>query len=134
MPLLRLDRTSAGYGERHILDNVKLSLSPGDRIALLGANGAGKSTLIKLLAGTLAPLTGERIAARDLAIGYFAQHQLEQLDSDSPRRSSTCCDSTAASANAARAISSAASVSPANARSNRSRRSPAAKRRACASR
>ena len=80
VPLLRLAETSAGYADRVILDKVKLSLSPGDRIALLGANGAGKSTLIKLLAGTLAPLTGERIAARDLAIGYFAQHQLEQLD------------------------------------------------------
>jgi ATP-binding cassette subfamily F protein 3 len=80
VPLLRLAETSAGYADRRILDKVKLSLSPGDRIALLGANGAGKSTLIKLLAGTLEPLDGERIAARDLAIGYFAQHQLEQLD------------------------------------------------------
>jgi ATP-binding cassette subfamily F protein 3 len=47
---------------------------------LLGANGAGKSTLIKLLAGSIEPLAGEKIAARDLRIGYFAQHQLEQLD------------------------------------------------------
>ncbi len=82
VPLLRLDHAAAGYAERHVLDEIKLSLSPGDRIALLGANGAGKSTLIKLLAGTSAPLAGERIAARDLAIGYFAQHQLEQLDAD----------------------------------------------------
>ncbi len=81
VPLLRLDEVAAGYGKRHILDGVKLSLSPGDRIALLGANGAGKSTLIKLLAGATPPLAGERIAARDLAVGYFAQHQLEQLDS-----------------------------------------------------
>ena len=80
VPLLRLDEVAAGYGKRHVLDGVKLSLSPGDRIALLGANGAGKSTLIKLLAGTTPPLAGERIAARDLAVGYFAQHQLEQLD------------------------------------------------------
>jgi ATP-binding cassette subfamily F protein 3 len=81
VPLLRLNEVAAGYGTRHILDEIKLSLSPGDRIALLGANGAGKSTFIKLLAGVAAPLAGERIAARDLAIGYFAQHQLEQLDS-----------------------------------------------------
>ncbi|HZP67280.1 MAG TPA: ATP-binding cassette domain-containing protein [Rudaea sp.] len=79
-PLLKLDDAAAGYGERTVLDAVKLELAPGDRIALLGANGAGKSTLVKLLAGTLAPRSGARIAARDLAIGYFAQHQLEQLD------------------------------------------------------
>jgi ATP-binding cassette subfamily F protein 3 len=80
VPLLRLDEVGAGYGEHRILDGIKLSLSPGDRIGLLGANGAGKSTLIKLLAGAIPALGGERIAARDLAIGYFAQHQLEQLD------------------------------------------------------
>jgi ATP-binding cassette subfamily F protein 3 len=80
VPLLRLDEVSAGYGERRILDSIKLSLAPGDRIGLLGANGAGKSTLIKLLAGAIPAVGGERIAARDLAIGYFAQHQLEQLD------------------------------------------------------
>ncbi|MGH8040738.1 MAG: ATP-binding cassette domain-containing protein [Rudaea sp.] len=79
-PLLKLDAVVAGYGERHVLEHVKLLLAPGDRIALLGANGAGKSTLVKLLAGALAPLAGERIASKDLAIGYFAQHQLEQLD------------------------------------------------------
>ena len=78
-PLLVLDDVAAGYGERHVLDHIKLSLSPGDRIALLGANGAGKSTMIKLLAGVSAPLGGHRTEARDLAIGYFAQHQLEQL-------------------------------------------------------
>jgi len=80
VPLLRLDEVGAGYGEHRILDGIKLSLSPGDRIGLLGANGAGKSTLIKLLAGAIPGLGGERIAARDLAVGYFAQHQLEQLD------------------------------------------------------
>jgi ATP-binding cassette subfamily F protein 3 len=78
-PLLVLDDVAAGYGERHVLDGIKLNLSPGDRIALLGANGAGKSTMIKLLAGVSSPLSGMRTEARDLAIGYFAQHQLEQL-------------------------------------------------------
>ncbi len=80
VPLLKLDHAAAGYGERHVLDDLKLILSPGDRIALLGANGAGKSTLVKLLAGTLAPRAGERVVSKDLVIGYFAQHQLEQLD------------------------------------------------------
>jgi ATP-binding cassette subfamily F protein 3 len=78
-PLLALDEAAAGYGERRVLDGIKLSLAPGERIALLGANGAGKSTFVKLLAGVISPMAGERIAARDLRIGYFAQHQLEQL-------------------------------------------------------
>ena len=78
-PLLRLEDCSAGYGDSRVLEHVGLVLAPGDRIGLLGPNGAGKSTLIRLLAGELAPLGGGRIAAQDLAIGYFAQHQLEQL-------------------------------------------------------
>lgn len=79
-PLLVLDEVSAGYGDRRVLDGLKFTISPGDRIALLGANGAGKSTLIKVLAGELAPQAGELHGAKDLAVGYFAQHQLEQLD------------------------------------------------------
>jgi ATP-binding cassette subfamily F protein 3 len=78
-PLLDLDDQSAGYGGRVILEHVKLTLAPGDRIALLGRNGAGKSTCMKLLAGELTSPTGTRGEARDLRIGYFAQHQLEQL-------------------------------------------------------
>ncbi|MGK0673268.1 MAG: ATP-binding cassette domain-containing protein [Halothiobacillaceae bacterium] len=81
-PLLRLDGVSAGYGERPVLCEVKLTLAPGDRIGLLGVNGAGKSTLIKLLAGEIAPLAGERLPTKDLRVGYFAQHQLEQLRPD----------------------------------------------------
>jgi ATP-binding cassette subfamily F protein 3 len=81
-PLLRLDGVGVGYGDRTVLEGVSLSLSPGDRIGLLGVNGAGKSTLIKLLAGTLAPRVGLIEPARDLAVGYFAQHQLEQLRPD----------------------------------------------------
>jgi len=78
-PLLRLDGVAAGYGDTPIIAGAQFSLNPGDRVGLLGPNGAGKSTLIRLLAGELQPLAGERIAAQDLAIGYFAQHQLEQL-------------------------------------------------------
>ncbi len=78
-PLLALQGQSAGYAGRAVLADVNLTLSPGDRIALLGRNGAGKSTLMKLLAGELPALGGERTQARDLSIGYFAQHQLEQL-------------------------------------------------------
>ena len=78
-PLLALTDQSAGYAGRPVLEHVSLTLSPGDRIALLGRNGAGKSTLMKLLAGELPALGGERAEARDLRTGYFAQHQLEQL-------------------------------------------------------
>jgi len=81
-PLLRLDDAGVGYGSKAILNGVNLTLNPGERIGLLGANGAGKSTLIKLLAGALSPCSGERLEAQDLRIGYFAQHQLEQLRID----------------------------------------------------
>jgi ATP-binding cassette subfamily F protein 3 len=78
-PLLRLEHVSAGYADRTVLEGLDLALRPGDRIGLLGPNGAGKSTLVKVLADELAPLAGRRHEGRGLAIGYFAQHQLEQL-------------------------------------------------------
>ncbi|MDJ0872395.1 MAG: ATP-binding cassette domain-containing protein [Gammaproteobacteria bacterium] len=78
-PLLRLDQVSGGYAQKPVLDNVNLSLGPGDRIGLLGPNGSGKSTLVKLLAGELPPASGSREGAAGLRVGYFAQHQLEQL-------------------------------------------------------
>ena len=80
--LIKLDKIGAGYDDKRLLDNVKLLISAGDRIGLLGHNGAGKSTLIKLLAGELGLQAGERSDAKDLKVGYFAQHQLEQLDSN----------------------------------------------------
>jgi ATP-binding cassette subfamily F protein 3 len=81
-PLLGLDDVAVGYGERRVVERVRLSLRPGDRVGLLGANGAGKSTLIKTIAGTLPVLAGERRVNKGLAIGYFAQHQVEQLDAE----------------------------------------------------
>ena len=78
-PLLRLQAVVAGYDNIDIIAQVNLSLSPGDRIGLLGPNGAGKSTLIKLLAGVVPARRGTRETAKDLSIGYFAQHQLESL-------------------------------------------------------
>ena len=65
-----------------VLNNVSIHLHAGDRIGLIGPNGAGKSTLIKFLAGELQALTGESWQAQYLKIGYFAQHQLEQLNAD----------------------------------------------------
>ncbi|VAW60197.1 Bis-ABC ATPase YheS [hydrothermal vent metagenome] len=79
-PLMSLDEISLGYGDVQILNGANLTLLPGDRIALLGHNGAGKSTLIKLLAGELKPQKGDFEQSSELKIGYFAQHQLEQLD------------------------------------------------------
>jgi ATP-binding cassette subfamily F protein 3 len=81
-PLLTLERAACGYEGRQLVAGVDLSVSPQDRIALLGPNGAGKSTFMRMLAGSMAPLTGKRIAAPDLNIGYFAQQQLEQLRID----------------------------------------------------
>ncbi|HUP93163.1 MAG TPA: ATP-binding cassette domain-containing protein [Solimonas sp.] len=79
-PLLRLDDVRAGYPGRAILSGLKLSLEPGDRIGLLGPNGAGKSTLIRTLAGELPPLSGHTMRDPHLKVGYFAQHQVDQLD------------------------------------------------------
>ena len=79
-PLVTLDGINAGYGDTVVLRDVQRRLEPGDRIGLLGRNGAGKTTLVRSLAGELAPLSGERKPHPDLRIGYFAQHQIEQLD------------------------------------------------------
>ena len=81
--LLRLEHVTLGYGEAPpILADLDWGILNGDRIGLLGPNGAGKSTLLKAIAGTLTPLAGERHTAQTLAIGYFAQHQVEQLRGD----------------------------------------------------
>jgi ATP-binding cassette subfamily F protein 3 len=96
-PLITLEDAACGYGAAEgaedgtaggaagmvrIVGGINVSIGPLDRIALLGPNGAGKSTLTKLLAGEIPPLQGKRTPAPDLAIGYFAQQQLEQLRPD----------------------------------------------------
>ncbi|MAU41959.1 MAG: glycosyl transferase family 1 [Kordiimonas sp.] len=82
-PLMKLDNVSVGYEERQpVLEKVNLRLDPEDRIALLGANGNGKSTLAKLLAGRLNVQSGEYQTAPKLTVGYFAQHQVDELNLD----------------------------------------------------
>ena len=80
-PLIDLSDARLGYGEKTVLEKVKLQLTPGARIGLLGPNGAGKSTLIKNLAGELEPLAGRLTRGENTVVGYFAQHQLDSLDS-----------------------------------------------------
>ncbi|MGC1819271.1 MAG: ATP-binding cassette domain-containing protein, partial [Casimicrobiaceae bacterium] len=81
--LVRLEHASLGYaGAAPVLEGVEWAVLAGSRIGLLGANGAGKSTLLKSLAGTLPLLSGGRHAAQNLRLGYFAQHQVEQLRGD----------------------------------------------------
>ena len=79
-PILTLEQVNAGYDGNEVLHQTSLSLANGDRIGLLGPNGSGKSTLIKVLAGELGLMSGNRVTAKHLRIGYFAQHQLDQLD------------------------------------------------------
>lgn len=79
-PLLQLETASVGYKDLTVIAGVNLTLGPGDRVGLLGPNGAGKSTLIKFIAGELAAQAGKRMPAKDALIGYFAQHQVDQLD------------------------------------------------------
>ena len=81
-PLIRLHDAAVGYGERTVLSGIKMSIEPGQRIGLVGPNGEGKSTLVKLLAGELDIRDGEMTRHPDLRVGYFAQHQLEQLNPD----------------------------------------------------
>ncbi|MCB1883789.1 MAG: ABC-F family ATP-binding cassette domain-containing protein [Geminicoccaceae bacterium] len=81
-PLVTLDRADAGYDGRIVLRGLDLRIDPDDRIALLGANGNGKSTFAKLVAGRIEASGGEVTRARGLGVGFFAQHQIEDLDPD----------------------------------------------------
>jgi len=84
-PMLSLDAVDIGYDNKPVLNGVSLRIDMEDRIALLGTNGNGKSTLAKLLAGRLEPLKGRQFRTRNLRVGYFAQHQEEDLvASESP--------------------------------------------------
>ena len=78
--LMRAEKVGFAYGDKVLFRNVELVLRAGARIALLGPNGAGKSTLVKLLVGALQPTSGTLEITPDIRIGYFAQHQLENLD------------------------------------------------------
>ncbi len=78
-PMLSLDGVDIGYDGKPVLRNVSLRIDMEDRIALLGTNGNGKSTLAKLLAGRLEPLRGRQFRTGNLRVGYFAQHQEEDL-------------------------------------------------------
>ena len=78
-PILRIENGIAGYGETTVLSRLDLRIDQDDRIALLGQNGQGKSTLAKLISGRLKPLAGQLVQSSKLRIGYFAQHQVDEL-------------------------------------------------------
>jgi ATP-binding cassette subfamily F protein 3 len=78
-PVLALDRVAVGYGNHVVLHDLSLRVDMDDRIALLGANGNGKSTFAKLIAGRLQPMHGEIKRGPKLKVGYFAQHQTDEL-------------------------------------------------------
>ena len=81
-PIMRLDQASVGYGGAPVLRHLDLRIDQDDRIALLGQNGQGKSTLSKLIADRLAPCSGSVVRSSKLRIGYFAQHQVDELRLD----------------------------------------------------
>jgi ATP-binding cassette, subfamily F, member 3 len=82
-PIIAVDDVAVGYdADKPVLNRVTLRVDTDDRIALLGANGNGKSTLVKLLAGRLAPFSGKITRAEKLSVGYFAQHQVDELNLD----------------------------------------------------
>jgi ATP-binding cassette, subfamily F, member 3 len=79
-PIVTMEKVSAGYGDRAVLSRIDLTLSNDDRIGLIGANGNGKSTFAKLIGGRLAPMSGKMGRATKLDVGFFAQHQVDDLD------------------------------------------------------
>ena len=81
-PIIRLENASVGYDDTVILRNLDLRIDQDDRIALLGANGQGKSTFAKLLADRLTVMGGSKHASSKLRVGFFAQHQVDELELD----------------------------------------------------
>jgi ATP-binding cassette, subfamily F, member 3 len=82
-PIIAVDDVSVGYDpKKPVLNRVTLRIDTDDRIALLGSNGNGKSTLVKLLANKLPPFSGHVTRAEKLSVGYFAQHQVDELNLD----------------------------------------------------
>ena len=79
-PIVAMEKVSAGYGERTVLSKLDLTLSNDDRIGLIGSNGNGKSTFAKLIGGRLSPMGGKMVRANKLDVGFFAQHQVDDLD------------------------------------------------------
>ena len=79
-PIVTMDKVSAGYDGRAVIGRIDLSLADDDRIGLLGQNGNGKSTFAKLIAGRLEPMAGKMTRANRLQVGYFAQHQIDELE------------------------------------------------------
>ena len=78
-PIVRVENGTVGYEDTAILSRLDLRIDQDDRIALLGQNGEGKSTLSKLISGRLNPMAGRVLASNKLRIGYFAQHQVDEL-------------------------------------------------------
>src|SRR5271166_4330731 len=79
-PIVTMEKVSAGYGEHAVLSRIDLTLSDDDRIGLLGVNGNGKSTFAKLIGGRLPPMSGKMVRANRLEVGFFAQHQIDELE------------------------------------------------------
>ncbi len=79
-PIVTMEKVSAGYGEQAVLSRLDITLSNDDRVGLLGANGNGKSTFAKLIGGRLAPMSGRIVRANRLDTGFFAQHQIDELE------------------------------------------------------
>jgi len=79
-PIVSMEGVSTGYGDRAVLSRLNLSIAEDDRIALLGSNGNGKSTFAKLVAGRLEAMAGTLVRSSKLVVGFFAQHQIDDLD------------------------------------------------------
>jgi ATP-binding cassette subfamily F protein 3 len=81
-PIVVMEKASVGYDGRAVLSKLSLTLADDDRVGLLGANGEGKTTFAKLIAGRLEPMAGKVTRAAKLEVGFFAQHQIDELDAD----------------------------------------------------